>query len=87
MENMLLLVMSLALAIGGFFNVFFVLVSNCNIILNWLTFSNSKDIGKEEERDSEAVSLIASSATLFLCDLGASLQKKSLCLFSLKGGY
>lgn len=51
-------------------------MSNCNVILNWLTFSNSKDVGKEEERDSEAVSFSASSATLFLCDLGTSLQKQ-----------
>lgn len=46
-------------------------------MLNWLTFSNSKDVGKEEERDSEAVSFTASSATLFLCDFGTSLQKKT----------
>lgn len=44
------------------------------MILNWLTFSDSKDVGKEEERDSEAVSF-ASSATLSLCDLGTPLQK------------
>jgi len=61
-------------------------VSNYNTILNWLTFSNSKDIGKEEERDSEAVSFIVSSATLLLCDLGTSLQRQISLPFLSKRG-
>lgn len=55
-------------------------------MLNWLTFSNSKDVGKEEERDSEAVSFTASSATLFLRDFDTSLQKKTSFPFLSKKG-
>lgn len=55
-------------------------------ILNWLTLSDSKDVGKEEERDSEAVSFVASSTTFSLCDLGISLQKQISFAFSLSKG-
>lgn len=58
-------------------------------ILNWLTLSDSKDVGKEEERDSEAVSFVASSTTFSLCDLWPwhiTSETNLFCLFSLQGG-
>lgn len=82
---MLLLLASLAFT-AICLNVVFVFISNYNIILNWLTFSNSKGVGKEEEKDSEAVSFTASSATLFLYDFGTSLQKQTSFPFLSKKG-
>lgn len=55
-------------------------------MLNWLTFSNSKDVGKEEERDSEAVSFTASSATLFLVILAHLFRKQTSFPFLSKKG-